>query len=212
MKTNIQKRTLVGAIFMSFAVLLFIVSEQIAAHGWTNPVYSFASNWISDLGVPVITQVTGHAVNSPFHALMNFSFVVYGILIALAYILISPNLPKGRLVQSLAVSHGFGTIFVGVFPGYEWSLGFLHSFGALFVIFGGNIAIILLGRKLYKGKKDIYAISGIILGIIGLVATFIMFANTSFYYSGVYERFAIYPTLIWNLILGIHILFSKRIV
>jgi Protein of unknown function (DUF998). len=151
---------------MSFAVLLFMVSEQIAAHRWTDPVYSFASNWISDLGVPVITQVIGHLVNSPFHGLMNFSFIAYGILTALAYILINPSIPEGKLAHILAISHGVGFIFVGLFPGYEWSLGFFHPFGALFVVFGGNIATILTGRKLCKEKNGRYAMAGIILGII----------------------------------------------
>ena len=55
----------------------FFVAEQIARLGWTLP-YSFARNYISDLGATVCTSL----VCSPRHALMNASFVLQGLLIA----------------------------------------------------------------------------------------------------------------------------------
>ena len=212
MKEYNRKRTLTAAVLICISVLLFWIMERVTAYYWIDPVYNFKKNWISDLGIPVVTQISGYTVNSPLHALMNFTFIVYGLLVVIAYVMLKSILPKGRIARLLAISHGIGFILVGIFPGYEWSLGFMHQFGAILVIFGGNIAIILLGINIYRESRQIFAVTGIILGIAGLIATIIMFANSTSPIAGIYERGAIYPTLIWNFILGAYILVKMKII
>lgn len=58
------------------ACLQFFLAEQVVRFGWTLP-YSFARNYVSDLAATACSA----QVCSPWHALMNCSFVLQGLLI-----------------------------------------------------------------------------------------------------------------------------------
>ena len=66
------------------AAASYLASEALAALAFS-PRYSYARNFISDLGVPVCgTIFDGRPVCSPLHWLMNGDFVAQGVLFALA--------------------------------------------------------------------------------------------------------------------------------
>ena len=58
------------------ACLQFFLAEQVVRLGWTLP-YSFARNYVSDLAATACSAL----VCSPWHTLMNCSFVLQGMLI-----------------------------------------------------------------------------------------------------------------------------------
>ena len=58
-----------------------IWSRRLLAAVAFSPRYSYAHNYVSDLGVPVCgTIFDGRSVCSPLHALMNGDFVLQGVL------------------------------------------------------------------------------------------------------------------------------------
>jgi hypothetical membrane protein len=57
MKEYNRKRTLTAAVLICISVLLFWIMERVTAYYWIDPVYNFKKNWISDLGIPVVTQI-----------------------------------------------------------------------------------------------------------------------------------------------------------
>ena len=210
MKVSIQKRTYAGAFALAFGVLLFFVAEYVTSLGWVNPDYSYISNWISDLGVPIVTD----AINSPFYMLINFMFVTYGILSAASYWLIKPFLPKGiitTLAAALLTIQGIGWIIVGTFPGYDFPLQFMHGIGACAIIYCGNVGGLLWGIKLLSEKDKKTGILGIVLGIGGLISSFAMFALSDSSFGGLLERITVYAPLVWSFALGIRILFGREL-
>lgn len=210
MKVSIPKRTYAGAFALVLGVVLFFVAEYVTSLGWVNPDYSYISNWISDLGVPIVTD----AINSPFYILMNFMFVTYGILSAVSYWLIKPFLPKGiitTVATVLLAMQGIGWIIVGIFPGYDFPLQFMHGIGASAIIYCGNVGSLLLGIKLLRGKGKKTGVLGIVLGIGGLISSFAMFALAASSFGGLLERITVYAPLVWSFALGSRILFGKGI-
>lgn len=57
-------RATVGAVLLGINALIFVGTEAIAAAGWRDPVYSYAYNYISDLGVPEVEAFQGRLINS----------------------------------------------------------------------------------------------------------------------------------------------------
>lgn len=209
-----SKRIKTANILLIVAPLLFFIIEAIAASAWKIPSYSYIGNYISDLGVPVVTVSQGRAVNSPLHLLMNIGFVSYALLTLLAIILLSPVLKgkRKKLGIGLAISHSVGALLVGLFPGYEWAFTFMHVIGAVLVIFGGNFAIMVLGNVIQSSfQLKRFRIISLALGILGLIgiAIVIYMASKNINYQGLFERVAIYPILLWNLMLGIGLRQSK---
>lgn len=62
------------------AGLQYLVIETATASAWTSPAYSYATNFVSDLGVPARGTFEGRAIDSPLHAVMNTGFVIQGVL------------------------------------------------------------------------------------------------------------------------------------
>ncbi len=196
------------------APLMFFVLEFVSAMAWQNPTYSYLQNYVSDLGVPVDTVFQGRHINSPLHALMNFNFIAYAILILIATIGISPSLKIKRknLGIGLLIAHSLGFILVGLFPGYDWWGGIYHSIGAIPVIFGGNLGIMALGSAVGKSTHNRFFSSvSILLGLVGLVGIFtvLYLASKGLGYQGLFERIAIYPTFIWEIFFGTALLQNR---
>lgn len=78
------KRSKWGISLLIAAPLIYILGEFISSLAWGNPDYHYLTNWISDLGVPIVTKT----INSPWHNIMNTGFITYGILAFLAFYLL----------------------------------------------------------------------------------------------------------------------------
>jgi hypothetical membrane protein len=140
-----------GAVILVVNAVQWVTAEAITAAAWTNPPYSYATNYISDLGVPDCgTQFQGRGLCSPAHALMNTSFALEGILFAVAVVLLA-RLTTGRtrrVITALAIAHGVGMVMVGLFhgsaDGADYGLA-LHVTGAGIGILCANVIAIIAG-------------------------------------------------------------------
>lgn len=198
-----------GSLALVLGAVVFFAAEFLSSRGWIGPQYSYISNFISELGIPVVLE----HINSPLHALMNTGFVAYGLLIVLGYALLKKALPTGRLATVaviLLIASGIGVILVGFFPGYQWRYSFVHTTGAMLVIYAGNVGDILISTGLVREKSSRFAVCGIVLGIVGIVSSIVMAMNYTSVYAGLYERLAIYPTIIFNLALGLSLLLRGK--
>src|SRR6476661_1257685 len=144
-----QDRTLrmrAGASFLG-AGCVYLAGEAVAARAWTAPAYSYARNWISDLGAPASGLFHGRMVDSPLHGLMNAAFLADGLLFLLGAVLLARAARPARpasLFLGLAAVHSAGMLLIALVPEtVPAPVGSLHLVGALLAIGGGNGAIML---------------------------------------------------------------------
>lgn len=198
-----DKFPLVGPIVWILSVQYF-VAQGIVASAWS-PAYSWANNLISDLGNTTCGIRMGHAVCSPSHALMNLSFILLGVIMALGSLLIYQEFRESKwsLVGfSLLALGGFGTILVGTFP--ENTISAVHQTGAFLALAVGNVALVILGASLNRVRRPL-RIYTIATGIVSLFA-FILFAFGIHFGlgAGAIERIASYPQTVWLILFGIY--------
>jgi hypothetical membrane protein len=195
-----------GAAVLVVNAVQWVVAEAITAAAWTDPPYSYATNYISDLGVPDCgTQFQGRDLCSPMHPLMNTSFVLEGILFATAVVLLS-RLVTGRarrVVVALAVAHGVGMVLVGLFhgsaDGADYSLA-LHVGGAAVGILCANTLAIMAGSLRGLGLPPAYRVFSIAVGVLGLLSEALTGLSTST--AGMFERGGVYSWLLWSVVTG----------
>ena len=127
------------------ACVQFFLAEQVVRLRWTDP-YSFSTNYVSDLGAMGCSA----QVCSPWHTLMNGSFVLQGLLIAGGAMLTWKwwNV-WGRIAMGLLMICGLGVIIVGFVP--EDASSGLHRFGAALHFLGGGLGIMAAGLTLRRG-------------------------------------------------------------
>jgi len=207
-----NRRLLLGGVVYLFAVEYF-VAEQVAAAAWSNPAYSWAANYISDLGVTSCSPT----VCSPRHAVMNTGLVTVGVVVSLGSWLLRDVLYVGRLGRSALVLmflNGVGNVLVGSFPGSVATdadgSNLMHTIGAVLAIVGGNAGILVCGVALRR-RNPLLATYSITSGVIGLVAL-ALFANGIDLGLGIggMERVAANPINIWIVLLGLHTLTRQR--
>jgi hypothetical membrane protein len=201
---------------LAAAVLLldavqWVVSEAVAAAAWTSPPYSYATNYISDLGVPDCgTHYQGRTICSPDHALMNTSFIVQGALFATGVVLLAATLLTGRarrVVIALAAAHAVGFLLVGLFhgspdgPGYSLAL---HLGGASVAILSANTIAILAGSLRSLQLPYAYRVFSIAVGALGLLSEAFVGASAST--AGIFERGGVYSWLLWSVVTGASLL------
>ena len=176
------------------------------------PEYSFVKNTISDLGNTACGQYGGSQVCSPRYVLMDLSFAVLGVAMAVGSLLIYREFTNSQLSRErvaallgfilLAIA-GVGTILVGLSP--ENTDGVLHVTGAVMAIGVGNVGILVLGfalvsipeglRQFMLGSASVSLVAAISFGMkhqFGLGA-------------GGMERIAAYPETVWLIMFGIYI-------
>jgi hypothetical membrane protein len=124
--------------------LQFFLAEQVVRSAWTLP-YSFAGNYVSDLGATGCSAL----VCSPWHALMNGSFVLQGLLIMGGAILTFRrwNL-LGQIGMGLLLLCGAGVAVVGFVP--EDANHALHHLGAALHFLGGGMGMLVVGLSLRR--------------------------------------------------------------
>jgi len=200
-----------AAAVLLLSAVQWVVSEAVTAAAWTSPAYSYATNYISDLGVPDCgTHYQGRTICSPDHALMNTSFIVQGILFATGVVLLAATLLTGRarrVVIALAAAHAVGFVLVGLFhgspdgPGYSLAL---HVGGASVAILCANTIAILAGSLRSLQLPRAYRVFSIAVGALGLLSEAFVGASTST--AGIFERGGVYSWLLWSVVTGVSLL------
>lgn len=195
----------------------YLVLEAVAAAAF-RPHYSYADNYISDLGVTSPAVLHGRQVDSPLAYLMNTAFYLQGTFFFLAATLlvcaIRPRRPG--LFISFAALNAVGNILVGTIhsgPAAEADgTAWLHAAGAVGAIAGGNLAI-LAGSALVRkaGAPQWYRAASLALAAVGLLS-FTMFAIGSttaavqLLPAGVWERGSVYSIIVWQMLTGGYLL------
>lgn len=205
------------------ATLEFLVGQAIAQAAWTTP-YSLVDDAVSDLGnttcgewPPAGTAAklfkgigTHYYVCSPLHTVMNASFIVTGVLVALGVYFTRGAWPQRRLtgwgLTFLALA-GLGKIVVGLDP--ENVRPLLHTLGALNIPCA-NIGIVLLGLGVWRTRRAVGVFS-VVLGGVGFLAFLILLAiSASGHGFGVAERIADYTIIVWLVTVGIGLVVGAR--
>jgi hypothetical membrane protein len=202
-KTFTDRYPLIGPMIWILCIQYFI-AQLVVARAWSTP-YSLLHNPISDLGNTACGLYSGRFVCSPLNGLMNASFIMLGITMAIGSLLIYQEFKEslsslvGFSFMSLA---GIGTLMVGLFP--ENTLSDVHLAGAILPFLIGNLALIIFSVALPIPKP--FQIYTILSGAISLVA--LVFLLTDHYLSlgiGGMERLTTYPQTIWLIFFGIYI-------
>jgi len=202
-----------GALWL-LAGLCYLASETAAAMAF--PGYSYARNYISDLGVPYVGSIDGRSLNSPLAEVMNIGgFVLDGAFFALAAIMARRTVGTAARADNifliLALMHSLGTILVGaVHSGpREVAAGIqqLHVIGAGMAILGGNAALIAAAAAARRfGAPRYYRLASVMLGSLGLIAIAVLEIGGTALPAGLLERASVYPITLWEIATGIAIL------
>jgi hypothetical membrane protein len=181
-----------------FAIQLFVALQ------W-KPPYNLSRDTISDLGNTACGTWNGRYVCSPFHNLMNASFVILGITMALGSVLVSRNFANGRASKAgfaaMTIS-GAGVIMVGFFP--ENSVSALHGLGAAipFVLGNASLIILALSFKMPVLLRLYFFLSG-------AVALLALMAYASSHDLGLgeggIERVVAYPQTVCLIVIGFYL-------
>ncbi|MCU1527993.1 MAG: hypothetical protein JWP75_1756 [Frondihabitans sp.] len=207
-----RKWTLVlGSAIAVFAALQWVVIEAVVAAAWTNPSYSYAVNYISDLGTTTCgANFGGRVLCSPLSPLMNTAFATQGILFAVAAILLSQVMTgRGRVfVVILGLLQAAGMVLVAIFHGQAGgpSAGLmLHIGGAGVAILAANLIAIFVGLRSGRlGASLWYRILSVTLGAGGIVSELVQGAFPAI--GGALERGGVYSYLAWQAVTGIAII------
>jgi hypothetical membrane protein len=186
--------------------VIYLAAEAITAAAWKSPSYSYADNWISDLGSATAGVFQGRELDSPLHVVMNTGFIVQGLLFGIAAVLLSRTF-SGRPRTFTAVTGVvtmIGYILVGTFHGslqaQENGTLPLHFTGATLAIFGGNILALVLGLHWRKTPETrLIGLVSIVLGAFGLVSVIALFLTfDADLPSGAIERGSVYTIVLWQ--------------
>src|SRR5215213_4202882 len=164
---RVSLMTAAGVIWVCAAQ--FFLAQVIAQSRWTTP-FSLATNYISDLGnttCGLYPAVTGKYVCSPWHTLMNVSFVLQGIIILFGAGLARRAFARLRrvvLVFPLLVVTALGMVGVGWFPEDVNNGAHVMSAGTQFIT--GNAAMIVFGVAANLVKRwRAFAVFSITFGV-----------------------------------------------
>lgn len=205
-----DKYPLLGPLIWLLSLQYFAV-QVVTAAAWPYPGYSWTHNLISDLGNTSCGSYAGRPVCSPQHALMNASFILLGLTMALGALLIYQEFRESRaslLGFSLMALAGAGTVLVGLFP--ENTISLMHDIGAALALVIGNVSLLVLALALKRLPPALRLYSGL-TGVITLVA-FLLF-RLQLYLGlgqGAMERLVSYPQTVWLIVFGLYMTHSHR--
>lgn len=190
----------IAAVIWLVGAAVYLVCEAIAAVGFQG--YSYAANYISDLGVDAVMNIG--------------AFMVHGTLFLLGAIVLTRGRPMGwagRGFVLAAAANAVGNILVGAFPSGS-AHSHWHVIGAGLAILGGNGAVIIAGVSGRSvGATPLFCRASIGLGVAGVIALAVLIidgANGSrLLPAGLVERAAVYPIIGWELLTGWAILRRK---
>lgn len=191
-----------GAALWIVAAVGYLVLEALAAAAF-EPAYSYARNYISDLGLPRGTPVQGRSIHSPRAYLMHAAFYLQGILFLVGASLIVgvPDNRRARLFLGTVAANALGNVVIGTVHS-----GTVHIVGALLAIVGGNAAILvgsgvigpLTAWRRYRGLSK--AIAALGLSCLAMLMIKSATATTYLLSDGAWERGSVYSITVWQLI------------
>jgi hypothetical membrane protein len=214
-RLRVDRAIQLGALAWALAIQFFAV-QAIVQSAWTTP-YSLAENYISDLGNTSCGPYPAGSnmyVCSPWHALMNGSFILLGVSILLGAVLIRRAFPPGRTSTAglvMVALAGPGLILVGLFPE---NLNITpHSLGAALQFISGALGMAVLGAALAATRRHTWLAGySIVSGGVGLLATGLFVAGE---YLGLgisgMERVAAYALPLWLIGIGVAVERRSRI-
>lgn len=199
-----MRREAVGALAWLLTLQFFVV-QGVVQSAWTTP-FSLAHNMISDLARVTcgpLPRAPGIGIAcSPWHAFMNASIILNGLLIPAGVVLTRLMWPQNRL---MAVALGMialtapGHLLVGLFPSDTGALG--HMVGAGTILALGNTGMVVAGLAAWSDRRGPAMVS-LLLGLTGIVGTilFLFLIDLGLGLGGM-ERVAFYPLTLWC---GVH--------
>jgi hypothetical membrane protein len=204
--------TAVGAVLWIVAAVGYLILEAIAAAGF-EPGYSYARDYISDLGVTPGGLVHGRMIDSPRAGLMHTAFYLQGILFFLGALLIVgvPDSRRARVFLGLLAANAVGNVVVGTVHS-----GKVHVAGAALAIVGGNTAIVtgsavlgtVSGHHWYRSISTLVAALGLLCLIMLMVNSATTKANLL--PDGAWERGSVYSITMWQLLTAACLLTIRR--
>ncbi|WP_213816904.1 DUF998 domain-containing protein [Glaciihabitans sp. dw_435] len=204
-----RKPALIAAVLWVVAGVIYFGAEAISASVY--PGYSYATNYISDLGVPDVEVFQGRTIDSPLAWLMNSAFIAQGLLFLAAAILATRAIRVGprRWFLAVATVHTVGIILVGLFNGSQRNaenhLLILHVLGAALAIVAGNLAAITAGIGSARiGAARWYRVISIVLGVVGILSLVMLLVDSgsstlNLLPDGVWERASVYAITGWEI-------------
>lgn len=203
-----------GILWISAAVI-YVGAEAIAASAF--PDYSYAQNYISDLGVPEVGVHDGRFLDSPLNVVMNAGFVIQGVLFLLATLLAARG-HRARVAApwvTFAALHAVGITLVALVHGGPEAAASgtieFHVVGAALAIICGNLASIAGGAALGGRRFRVFSVSVAVLGLVCLLGLQLQpsIGGVSLP-DGVWERGSVYAVTVWELTAGVVLLGRTR--
>ena len=200
--------TILATIWLA-APFVFFITEAAAAAAVPPPyIYSYAHDYISQLGVPGWTQLA---------AVMNAGFYVQGVLFLVGAILAARESATGRrrLFVVLVALYALGDVLVAAFHGdpakAASGAGPLHWLGALLAMLAGNAAI-LAGSSVVAGLVNLrwYRRVSVFLAVLGFLSFVILGNPAARSYPGLWERGCVYSILLWQIFSALVLLLARR--
>ena len=189
-----MKSKVAGIVFI-IGSLYYILAEAISATFFNSSIFNtYVFHTISELGIP--------NANSPLFWLMNSAFILIGLTLIFGnFYNFKDFIIKNKLIINIFILiTGFGVIIVGLIHGGNPLTSGYHTLGAVMAILGGNILLILISRSM--DDFGAYQKMTLILGIVGLIAFWIMFFILKNPYMPVFERLSVYTLIIWSFLTG----------
>lgn len=194
-----------GAALWVVAAVAYLALEAVAAASF-HPHYSYARNYISDLGLPGSALVRGRAVDSPRAGLMHAAFSVQGTLFFFGALLMVANQRGGRRGDAFLGAVGANAIGNAVIASVH--SGAVHVGGAVLAIAGGNVAIALGSTviEIPTGSR-FYGCASKGLAALGLSCFVVLAVRSTTGHpdllpDGVWERGSVYSITVWQLVTG----------
>ena len=197
-----MKRKVAGIVFI-FGSLYYILAEAVSATYFNASLFdTYILDTISELGIP-----NG---NSPLFWLMNSAFILIGLTLIFGdFYKFKCYIIKNKIIfYILTLITGFGVIIVGLIHGGNPLTSGYHTLGAVMAILGGNVLLVLISRSMDNFGG--YQKSTLILGVIGLIAFWVMFFNMGSIYMPVFERLSVYTLILWSFLTGVYLFRNQK--
>ena len=206
-----------GIAFITIGIY-YLFSELFAVVNCASPQTAYFAHTISELGIPI----NENNLFSPAYNVMNTALIISGIsffgsnllFFSVLYKNGFPSRKKAAFALFLAFLAALGTLTVGIFhaDGPSSPILYLHYVGATLSFICGNLLIIFTsGQFKPEGFENLSSL-GRFLGVIGLVSgilTVVCELTPLKRFSGIAERFTVYPMVVWEILIGVFILSSK---
>ena len=203
-----------AAVALIIGTIVTVVAEAITASAWNLRPYSYADDYVNFLGSPFVGEFKGITISSPLWLVMSVGWIVSGVLIGAAGLLLSREFAGRRrvLVMIFSILQAAGLILFAIVPlgpdTIEAGLLGLYLSGAFLSVIAGNALFLVIGtvwRQLALPRAAGVAV--IILAIIGLVSIPVTYGWAPI---GIAERISVYTFLAGAATTGVALLVRRR--